>query len=150
MSILRSKAVCAFLLHLTFVAPNPIPMTPLPDLTKQDLPGLLSRFYTEDIPDPVIGHFFTEVAKLDLDVHLPVIASFWEGILFGSGSYKGNPMVKHVNMHAQSAMAPEHFQRWLGLWEAGIRSHFEGPVAEEAVLRGKTIARVMEHKVIHS
>ena len=61
--------------------------------SKDDIILLVNEFYTKIQIDPIIGYIFTDVAKLDWNVHLPKMYSFWESILFGTGSYKGNPMV---------------------------------------------------------
>ena len=44
--------------------------------TRADIERLVRTFYTQAIPDPIIGHFFTKVIQLDLDSHLPRIANF--------------------------------------------------------------------------
>lgn len=121
-------------------------MAEFSDITKENLPDLLRDFYAQALPDPVIGHFFTVVADLDVAAHLPVITSFWEGVLFGTGGYRGNPMSKHFDLHVKSAMKPEHFERWLTVWEALISSRHQGPIAEMAVLRAQSIASIMEFK----
>ena len=51
--------------------------------TRQDIEKLMIAFYSKAISDEVIGYIFTEVAKIDLSHHLPIIADFWEMVLFG-------------------------------------------------------------------
>ncbi|UYQ94030.1 group III truncated hemoglobin [Chitinophaga horti] len=115
--------------------------------TREDLLLLVNEFYRKATIDPVIGHFFTEVIKLDFSEHIPLIASFWENILLDGTSYKGGTMVKHIMLNRLSPMQPEHFERWLGLWEQTVTSHFEGPKALEAVNRAHSIAGIMQFKV---
>ena len=47
-----------------------------------------------------------------------------------------------------AAMEAEHFERWLALWSATVREHFQGTKADEAIDRAGSIARVMMHHVL--
>ncbi len=44
--------------------------------TRADIDDLMNRFYARAINDETIGYIFTDVAKLDLEHHLPVIGDF--------------------------------------------------------------------------
>lgn len=120
----------------------------MPDLvTRADIDLLVRRFYERILVDELIGHFFTEVVALDLDEHLPHLCDFWETTLLGNPIFKGNPMQKHIALNQKSPMRPEHFDRWLGEWEATIRAHFQGPKSEEAIQRARQIGALMQFKV---
>ncbi|MEM9261800.1 MAG: group III truncated hemoglobin, partial [Bacteroidota bacterium] len=62
--------------------------------SREDIDFLVAAFYDKTLHDPLIGHFFTKVVALDLVAHLPVICDFWESVLFGKATYRGNPMLK--------------------------------------------------------
>ncbi|MEL6536960.1 MAG: group III truncated hemoglobin [Bacteroidota bacterium] len=122
--------------------------TPLPDIqNRQDLEVLLNAFYQRATTDELIGYLFTEIAQLDLEEHLPVIADFWESVLFGTHVYQGNPMQKHLVMNTQEPLLPQHFERWLSLWQNTVHEHFTGPKAEEAISRATHIAALMQFKI---
>ena len=57
--------------------------------TRADCERLVRAFYGRALEDPIIGFIFTDVAKLDLEAHVPRITSFWETILLGAQSYGG-------------------------------------------------------------
>jgi hemoglobin len=59
-------------------------------------------FYGQALEDPIIGFIFVDVAKLDLEAHVPRIASFWETILLGARSYSGGAF----RPHGEGARAP--------------------------------------------
>ena len=121
-------------------------MADLPDIAnEQDVLRLVGSFYAAVRPDPVIGHFFSE---LDLDRHIPLIASFWCTVLLGARSYAGDPMTAHLRLHQRMPMQRTHFDRWLSIWERTVDALFRGPKADEARQRARTIAAVMAHKVI--
>lgn len=76
--------------------------------------------------------------------------NFWETTLLGEPSYRGNPMVKHLQLNQQQPLEPAHFDRWLALWKQTINTHFAGPKAEEAITRAQQIAHLMQFKIEQS
>ena len=120
----------------------------MPDIKKRaDIELLVDAFYEQVIEDKIIGQFFTEVVKLDWEVHIPIMYNFWETILLDNMVYKGNPILKHIQLSQKRMLEPHHFERWLELWEKTTQTHFEGPKAEEAISRAKQIASLMKYKV---
>ena len=113
----------------------------------QDIKLLVDEFYKEVVHDKLIGHFFTKVISLDLEIHLPVMYDFWETTLLWNIKYKGNPMVKHIELSRKESLKPEHFERWLSLWTTAVTENFEGTKADEAIQRAKLIAELMKFKV---
>lgn len=108
---------------------------------RQDIETLLRRFYEQAIPDPIIGKFFTEVTHLDLETHLPKIANFWEQMLFQRAVYSGSPMHAHLVLNSKEPMLPEHFERWLMLWETAVDQMFTGEKAKIAKARARMVAK---------
>ncbi len=116
--------------------------------TREDIAVLMQAFYTKAIPDPVIGHFFTDVVHMDLAKHLPVITDFWESLLLDKPAlYKNNAMQPHMHMHARSPMRKMHFDRWLQLFNETVDSMFAGEIAFKAKERATSIATVMQIKM---
>ena len=64
----------------------------------------------------MIGHFFTEVIKVDWDKHLPKMYNFWDNVVFYTNNYTGNPMQVHKNIHALHAFTEVDFKQWYGLF----------------------------------
>jgi hemoglobin len=114
---------------------------------RDDLLKLVTRFYEKLLADNTINHFFTTVTHLNLEVHLPVLAEFWEMILFQTGNYRNNPMAVHLHLHEKSRMEKHHFDTWLKYFNESINEFFEGPVAENAKQRALSIATVMKVKI---
>ncbi|BFG70615.1 group III truncated hemoglobin [Sediminibacterium sp. KACHI17] len=116
---------------------------------RDDIEQLMRAFYAKAIPDPVIGHYFTEVIQMDLEKHLPVIIDFWETVLFGIAKYKSNAIAVHQHLHTKSAFEDKHFERWVSLFQATVDDLFEGEKATLAKQRALSIATVMKIKTIH-
>ncbi|HEX2062045.1 MAG TPA: group III truncated hemoglobin [Thermoanaerobaculia bacterium] len=115
--------------------------------SRADIDALMVRFYGRAMSDPVIGTLFTDVARLDLEHHLPVIGDFWESTLFGTGVYSRhgrNPLLVHEDLDRKSRLEPHHFERWLELFTAAVDESFAGVRAEYAKQRGHAIARRMQ------
>lgn len=114
---------------------------------RKDLELLIDEFYKKALKDPIISHFFTKVVQLDWKTHIPLIVDFWESNLLGSGNYKGNPMLTHLELNRKSPLNKEHFDRWLLLWEQTIKEQFKGDKAHLAIKRAEQIAQLMQFKI---
>ena len=87
----------------------------------------------ERLVDEVIGYIFTDVAKLDLEAHLPIIGDFWESLLFGTRAYQShgrNPLIVHGALHLKERLTPTHFDRWLRIFQLTVNEEFSGEKAE--------------------
>ncbi|WP_295199280.1 group III truncated hemoglobin [uncultured Chryseobacterium sp.] len=115
--------------------------------TRQDIEHLVNSFYDKVVRDGTIGFFFNDVAKVNWDSHLPKMYSFWESILFGQMTYKGNPMGAHFPINELQAMEKHHFERWLELWISTIEENFTGENADMAVYKAQNIAKLMAFKM---
>ncbi len=112
-----------------------------------DVKILIDAFYKKVVTDPIIGFFFTEVIDISWEKHIPIMNSFWCSVLFGTNSFHGNPMIKHFELDTKATLEQKHFERWLELWGSTIDENFIGEKANEAKLRAKNIAAVMQHKI---
>jgi hemoglobin len=114
--------------------------------SRADVDDLMIRFYAQATSDPIIGYVFTDVAKLDLEKHLPVIGDFWETLLFGTGDYgrhKRNPLQIHALLNLKTPLRSEHFRRWLEIFRETVDESFAGERAELAKTRAEAIANRM-------
>ena len=104
-----------------------------PDIeTRADCERLVRAFYGRAFADPIIGFLFVDVARLDLEAHVPRITSFWETILLGARSYSGGAFRPHAELHRQAGLREGHFAQWLHLWAETVDALFAGPRAELA------------------
>jgi hemoglobin len=108
--------------------------------TRADCERLVRTFYGRALNDPIIGFIFVDVAKLDLEAHVPRITSFWETILLGARSYGGGAFRPHAEVHAKSPLRKGHFERWLALWRETVDALFAGPRAELAKAHAERVA----------
>jgi hemoglobin len=113
---------------------------------REDIDELMRAFYKRAIADDVIGFIFTDVAKLDLEHHLPIIGDFWETLLFRTGDYSKhgrNPLQVHGELNEKTPLRREHFTRWLEIFAETVDRKFAGDTAEFIKMRAGAIAERM-------
>lgn len=115
---------------------------------RNDIEKLINTFYGKIKIDTKIGYFFTDVAKLNWEEHLPKMYDFWENIMFSKGNYTGNPMTKHKELHQKSEMKEAHFKHWNALFNETVDELFTGAKAEEIKQRAMNISGVLMYKTI--
>ena len=117
--------------------------------TRTDIERLIIEFYVLVKKDSIIGFIFTEVVTINWEAHIPVIIDFWETILLDNPVYKKNAMEVHYELNKKIHFKKEYFSEWLLLFCTTVDKLFEGSVAELAKTRAKSIAAVMEFKMIN-
>jgi hemoglobin len=115
---------------------------------RDDLLLVMTRFYELMLADEELRPIFTDVARIHLETHLPVLADFWEGILFGTGNYQNNPMAIHLDLHRKHPLTARHFELWLLYFNAAVDAGFTGDTAHLMKTRALSIATVMQIKVM--
>lgn len=114
---------------------------------RADCEHLVRAFYGRALEDPVIGWIFVDVAKLDVEAHVPRIASFWETILLGARSYSGGAFGPHAALNMRVRLRGGHFERWLWLWRTTVDEHFAGERAELAKAHAQRVAQAFHARL---
>jgi hemoglobin len=118
------------------------------DITsRSDCERLVRAFYGQALEDEIIGWIFVDVAKLDLEAHVPQITSFWETVLLGAASYSGGAFRPHAELHAKAGLRAGHFVRWLALWDATVDELFAGERAELAKAHAHRVAAAFHSRL---
>jgi hemoglobin len=115
--------------------------------SREDLEIFTRAFYTRLLADDKVNYIFTDVAQIDLEEHLPKITDFWELSMFHTGPYRNNPMQVHMQLNDKEQLTSEHFDIWLGHFNATVDELFEGPNTEKIKTRAVSIATIMKIKV---
>ena len=123
-------------------------MSMKPDLqNRTDIEFLVDAFYKKALVNEHIGHFFTEVVQISFEEHLPIICDFWESLLFGTMTYKGNPMLKRLALDSKQQLRGMHFEQWKSLFFETLDEYFEGKKVEEAKQKATNIANLILFKI---
>lgn len=113
----------------------------------EDISFLVHSFYDLVVKDELIGSFFTHVAQVNWEEHLPHMIQFWETVLLGKATFEGWPMRTHLMLNQKEPMKVEHFERWTTLWFSIIDENFEGEIANEAKNRAKIMKDLILFKI---
>lgn len=105
-------------------------------ISEQEISDLVDRFYARVQVDPVIGPVFNQAIE-DWPAHLTLLKSFWSSVLLGTRSYKGDPMMTHLQLPLEET----HFQRWLTLFAETARETMKPEPAEMVIARSQRIAQ---------
>lgn len=114
---------------------------------REDILMLLRHFYTKLLADDSINYLFTKIAKTDLEHHFPILADFWEMVLFQKDTYRKNAMQVHMNLNEKSPLTTSHFETWLRYFNESVDALFEGETAFIAKQRALSIATTMQIKM---
>lgn len=115
--------------------------------TPADIERLVGAFYARVRQDDQLGPIFDGVARVDWEKHLPHIATFWNTVLLGTGDYMGNPVTVHLTLGQKTLLRSAHFERWLALFIQTVDEQFVGLRAENAKIRARSIATVLQTKL---
>lgn len=117
----------------------------VPDLDNRESIGeFVDCFYERVLADPRLAPIFTDVAEVDLAIHLPHIKDYWCKLLLGDKSYQRHTMQIHRQLHEKRALRARDFLRWLDLFVDTVDKNYAGERAERAKLIAKTIAKNMQ------
>jgi hemoglobin len=100
---------------------------------------LVHRFYDRARVDALLGPVF-ESRVDNWDHHLERMCRFWSSVATMSGTYHGNPMMKHIPLPIDA----QHFDRWLALFEATAAEVCPPVAAEHVIERARRIAQSLE------
>lgn len=113
----------------------------------EDLYLLVDAFYQKLLSDPSIAYIFTEVVKIKLEEHLPILVTFWSQSLFNTGGYFKNLTNIHLEINAKEYLSAELFSIWLNHFNDSVDENFVGLNAEKIKTQALSIATVMQIKI---
>lgn len=118
-------------------------------VTPDTISALVDTFYGHIRNDADLGPIFEGAIGDNWSPHLDTMKAFWSALIFHDGGYAGRPMPAHVKLKPQ--IAPEHFTRWLGLFEQTLDELAVSPAAKTAFLeRANRIANSFQLHLFYS
>lgn len=116
--------------------------------TQDDLFLLVSEFYKKLLSDDAISYIFTDIVKIKLAEHLPILVTFWSQSLFNTGGYFNNLTKIHLDISQKEYLTPQLFKIWLAHFDATVDQFFKGENAEKIKTQALNIATVLQVKTI--
>lgn len=115
--------------------------------TQGDLYLLVDEFYKKLLADNSISYIFTDVVKIKLEEHLPILVMFWSQAILGTGGYIKNLTQIHLDINAKEHLTLELFKIWLHHFYTTVDENFKGEKAEQIKTQALSIATVMQIKI---
>lgn len=116
--------------------------------TQDDLYSLVDEFYKKLLADTAISYIFTDVVKIKIEEHLPVLVTFWSQAILGTGGYTRNLTQIHLDVNAKEHLTPELFKIWLDHFYTTVDENFKGDKAEQIKTQALSIATIMQIKIV--
>ncbi|MBV8550563.1 MAG: group III truncated hemoglobin [Acidobacteriaceae bacterium] len=113
-------------------------------ITEDAIVDLVDRFCGKIRNDHVLGPIFAQAIGADWKPHLAKMNAFWSSVLLASGTYKGNPMVAHLQL---PRLTQHHFERWLYLWHETAAGLCSDNVASLFVRKAQMIGERLLHAI---
>ena len=116
-------------------------------LNTEDLYLLVDEFYKKLLADESISYIFTDIVKIKLEEHLPILVTFWSQSIFNSGGYFNNLTNIHLDISEKEYLTPALFSIWLNHFNTSVDENFIGSNAEKIKTQALSIATIMQIKI---
>lgn len=115
---------------------------------QKDLYFLVDEFYKKLLSDPSISYIFTDVVKIKIEEHLPILVTFWSQAILGTGGYTNNLTQIHLDIDKKEHLTPELFKTWLNHFYITVDENFAGKNSENIKTQALSIATILQIKII--
>lgn len=112
------------------------------ELNRESIANLVHTFYDGVRADPELGPVFVQAIGDHWDTHLGRMVDFWCATMLKTAQFQGNVFGKHM---ALNGVEPDHFRRWLTLFEATAARLFEPALSDEFILVARRIAGSLQY-----
>ena len=115
---------------------------------QDDLYLLVDEFYKNLLSDTSISYIFTDVVKIKIEEHLPILVTFWSQAILGTGGYTNNLTQIHLDIDKKEHLSKELFDIWLNHFYTTVDENFIGEKAEKIKTQALSIATIMQIKIM--
>jgi hemoglobin len=102
---------------------------------------LVQTFYQDVRKDESLGPIFESRLAGRWKPHLEKMCDFWSSVLLASGRFVGNPAVAHARL---PGLGPEHFDRWIELFDHTAIAVLPPDIATDVVGRARRMRVILE------
>jgi len=121
---------------------------PMNDIkTQEDLSLLVADFYKKLLSDNRISYIFTDIVKIKLEEHLPILVTFWSQVILGTGGYSNNLTQIHLDVDLKEHLSPELFRIWLEHFDTAVDENFMGENSEKIKTQAFSLATILKIKI---
>ncbi|MBC7642541.1 MAG: group III truncated hemoglobin [Flavobacterium sp.] len=114
---------------------------------QDDLYLLVDEFYKKLLADNRINYIFTDVVKIKIEEHLPILVTFWSQMILGTGGYTDNLTDIHLKVDKLEHLTPEMFDVWIGYFNQTVDENFNGNNCIEIKKQAKNLSVILQIKI---
>ena len=114
---------------------------------QKDLYLLVAEFYKKLLADNRINYIFTDIVKIKIEEHLPILVVFWSQMILGTGGYTNNLTDIHLKVDQLKHLSPALFDIWLHHFFETVDQNFYGKNANEIKLQAKNLSIILQIKI---
>lgn len=112
------------------------------ELNRAAIAQLVHEFYDDVRGDPQLQPIFEAAIGDNWDAHLARMVEFWSTVMLATHEFQGNVYGTHMEL---DGVVPDHFRRWLGLFDSTARRLFTPELADEFMLVARRIAASLQY-----
>lgn len=112
------------------------------ELNRDVIAQLVHEFYDSVRDDPQLHIIFEAAIGDDWDPHLARMVEFWSTVMLATHEFRGNVFGTHMEL---DGVVPDHFKRWLALFETTARRLFVPGLADDFMLVARRIAASLQY-----
>jgi hemoglobin len=112
------------------------------ELNTASITALVHEFYDAVRAEPELGPVFNAAIGDNWGPHLARMVDFWSTVMMGTKEFQGNVFGTHMQL---SGIEPQHFRRWLALFEATATRLFTPALAAEFLVVARRIAASLQY-----
>ncbi len=112
-----------------------------------DLYLLVDKFYKNLLNDNRINYIFTDIVKIKIEEHLPILVTFWSQMILGTGGYTNNLTDIHLKVDRLEHLTPKLFEIWINHFNITVDQNFLGKNASEIKLQAKNLSTILQIKI---
>ncbi len=112
-----------------------------------DLYSLVDEFYKKLLADSRINYIFTDVVKIKIEEHLPILVTFWSQIILGTGGYMNNLTDIHLKVDKLEHLTPELFEIWISHFNSTVDENYLGKNSKEIKLQANNLSIILQIKI---
>ena len=112
------------------------------ELNRTVITQLVHEFYDDVRRDPLLQPVFEAAIGGNWEPPLARMVEFWSTVMLATHEFKGNVYGTHMEL---DGVVPDHFQRWLALFDTTAHRLFTPELADEFLTVARRIAASLQY-----
>lgn len=115
--------------------------------TEDDLMLMTQLFYGKLLADESINFIFTDIVKIKIEAHFPIVVQFWAQVVLDKGGYSNNLTQIHLDIDTKYNLSKEIFDKWLFYFDETVDELFVGDKAKKLKDQAHNLSILIQIKI---